>query len=179
MNQNCKYEVCTYWGWFRLDEGAYQDYLRGKLWISWVPGQKEQLPTEKSKPCNVTAEAELLQKEAARGNPYSIFRQHFPDSRITAPYRDSMGTISTYELSLSVRSSNGLMRAGIDCLGRLAETLLEENGLRKIRNLGAKSETEILNCFFNHCYSLLSTEQQAVWWQQMLDDREREDRQIP
>ena len=31
MNQNCKYEVHTYWGWFRLDEGAYQDYLAGKL----------------------------------------------------------------------------------------------------------------------------------------------------
>ena len=26
-----KYEVHTYWGWFRLDEGAYQDYLAGKL----------------------------------------------------------------------------------------------------------------------------------------------------
>lgn len=31
------YEVETYWGWFRLDEGAFQDYLDKKLWITWIP----------------------------------------------------------------------------------------------------------------------------------------------
>ena len=31
------YEVETRWGHFRLDEGAYQDYLNNSLWITWTP----------------------------------------------------------------------------------------------------------------------------------------------
>ena len=36
------FDVKTYWGWFRLDRGAYEDYLAGKLWITWVPGNRRQ-----------------------------------------------------------------------------------------------------------------------------------------
>ena len=36
------YEVKTHWGWFRLDEGAYRDYLQGKLWITWKPGRPQE-----------------------------------------------------------------------------------------------------------------------------------------
>ena len=35
------FEVHTYWGWFRLDRGAYEDYVAGKLWITWVPGKRQ------------------------------------------------------------------------------------------------------------------------------------------
>lgn len=49
------------------------------------------------------------------------------------------------DLNLSVRSYNCLKRAGCDTIGdiiRLIEN--DENGLRKIRNLGNRSEAEIL-----------------------------------
>ena len=50
-------------------------------------------------------------------------------------------------LNLSVRSFNCLKRAGCntvrDVLVRIAD---DENGLRKIRNLGSRSEEEILTC---------------------------------
>ena len=32
------YVVRTHLGCFRLDRGAYEDYLAGKLWITWIPG---------------------------------------------------------------------------------------------------------------------------------------------
>ena len=51
------------------------------------------------------------------------------------------------ELALSVRSSNGLMRANAGTFGRLWELLSRETGLRSVRNLGAKSEAEIQKCF--------------------------------
>ena len=38
MENGAKYEVNTYWGWFRLDEGASRDYLAGRLWICRTPG---------------------------------------------------------------------------------------------------------------------------------------------
>ena len=64
------YEVQTHWGWFRLDEGAYRDYLAGKLWITWTPGNLN-LPARYEQDIqplspNVTAEAIRLRDTAAK-----------------------------------------------------------------------------------------------------------------
>ena len=49
------------------------------------------------------------------------------------------------ELNLSVRSYNCLKRAGANTIGDILKLTDEEgNGLRKIRNLGSRSEKEIL-----------------------------------
>ena len=49
------------------------------------------------------------------------------------------------ELNLSVRSYNCLKRAGCNTVGDILALLAEdEDGLRKVRNLGSRSETEIL-----------------------------------
>ncbi len=54
------------------------------------------------------------------------------------------------ELNLSVRSYNCLKRAGCDTVGAILTLLKEdEDGLRKIRNLGSRSEQEILECVRN------------------------------
>ncbi len=70
------YEVKTHWGWFRLDEGAYRDYLQGKLWITWKPGR----PQEQQKidgavelmPTNISEEAVQLRDKAGRYGVYSM-----------------------------------------------------------------------------------------------------------
>jgi len=36
LNPNCIYEVKTHWGYFKLCERAYEDYLKGILWITWI-----------------------------------------------------------------------------------------------------------------------------------------------
>ena len=49
------------------------------------------------------------------------------------------------ELNLGVRSFNCLKRAGCDTIGEVLAYMDEDGlGLRKIRNLGSRSETEIL-----------------------------------
>lgn len=51
------------------------------------------------------------------------------------------------DLNLSVRSYNCLKRAGCNTVGDILSLIAEdENGLRRIRNLGSRSETEILEC---------------------------------
>ena len=53
--------------------------------------------------------------------------------------------IEISELNLSVRSFNCLKRAGCNTVGQIIKILDEdERGLRKIRNLGSRSEAEIL-----------------------------------
>ena len=72
-------------------------------------------------------------------------------------------------MNLSVRSSNCLMRTGANTLGKLFDLMSGGQGLRSVRNLGAKSEREINQVFFATCYSLLSPGEQAAFWQRTLD----------
>ena len=66
----------------------------------------------------------------------------------------------------------GLMRAGAKSFGALRELLMRENGLRSVRNLGLKSEQEILHSFFNACYAMLRPGEQAMFWQGALDGKQ-------
>ena len=141
------YEVKTHWGWFRLDEGAYRDYLQGKLWITWKPGR----PQEQQKidgavelmPTNISEEAVQLRDKAGRYGVYSTLQQLIPGEQVIIPYKQRMSSLSIEEMNLSVRDSNGLMRAGASTFGKLRELMDRETGLRGVRNLGTKSEKEI------------------------------------
>jgi len=168
MNPNCVYEVHTYWGGFLLDEGAYRDYLSGKLWITWVPGGPQQKAEAEAVPANVSGEAVRLRELAAKSDAYSVCFRFFPGGRAEVPYRKRMCDISIEEMCLSVRASNGLMRAGADTFGKVKAIMEQDSGLRAIRNLGVKSEKEIKPAFFNGCYLLLNEYEKAAWWQELI-----------
>ncbi len=52
------------------------------------------------------------------------------------------------ELDLHVRAYNGLKRAGFDTIGQLAEAVAGGTDLRRIRNCGSKSYSEIMEKLF-------------------------------
>ena len=62
------------------------------------------------------------------------------------------------------------MRANAGTFGRLWDLMNRENGLRAVRNLGAKSEAEIKHCFFDACYLFLTPSEQAIYWQRIIND---------
>ena len=167
------YDVHTHWGWFRLDEGAYRDYLKGALWITWTPGKTNKpVPVDENLqplPPDVTEEAVRMRDATAKRDACLFLREHFPGAEVEIPYRVRMRDIPIDEMSLTVRSSNGLMRAGAKTFGELRELILREDGLRSVRNLGQKSEQEILHNFFNACYGMLRPGEQAVFWQIVLE----------
>ena len=87
------YEVRTHWGWFRLDRGAYEDYLAGKLWITWIPGKpKEQAEQQKEDvlPPNVTDAAIRLRDLAYRHGAYVTFQSAFPGGTVEIPFKQRM-----------------------------------------------------------------------------------------
>lgn len=84
-----------------------------------------------------------------------------------------MSEIGIDELNLSVRASNGLMRAGIDTFGKLNEMMKTDRGIAGIRNLGAKSVKEINKAFLLFTYSQLSPAERAEYWQRMIDNDSR------
>ena len=74
-------------------------------------------------------------------------------------------------MSLSVRASNGLMRAGADTLEKLYGLMKKENGLAGVRNLGVKSIREITEAFLAVTYSMLTVYEKLLFWQELLDKK--------
>lgn len=175
MNPNCIYEVKTYWGHFRLDEGAYEDYLKDKLWITWVPGEHNQAKITAAPPIHVSDEAAELYNKAEKLGAWELLQAAFPWETATLPFNGRMSEVEIYEMNLSVRASNGLMRAGIKTLGKLAELVALPNGLKSIRNLGAKSEREILRSFAELCYEKLTYREKLEFWQKAITNSSRHD----
>ena len=170
MRNGARYVVTTHWGTFSLDEGSYQDYLAGKLWICWTPGNPERTQKTVSGyvPPNVTDRAIVLREQADRiGILATLHQLGIHDALV--PYSIRLADLSIDEMSLTVRSSNGLKRANIHTFSKLKEVLSIENGLLNIRNIGQKSIKEIKQLFFEECYARLLPYEKAQYWQEVLD----------
>ena len=170
MGNGARYVVTTHWGTFSLDEGAYQDYLAGKLWISWTPGKQEPRENKVSDyiPPHVTDHAIDLREQADRKGVL-ITLADLGVQRALVPFSTRLSDISIDEMNLTVRSSNGLKRANLHNFGQLKDRMEMENGITSIRNLGAKSEREIKTLFFTECYAKLLPYERAQYWQEVLD----------
>ena len=169
MGNSPRYKVQTRYGWFSLDEGSYRDYLAGKLqWINWPPLRDPNEPVRKEPlPPDVSAEAITLREKAAKSGMQEVLQEFavFPH----APCKERMFHIPIYEINLSVRASNGLMRAGVQTYGKLDQLIRSENGIAAVRNLGAKSVKEIQEAFLLECYTRLLPYEKAEFWQEILD----------
>lgn len=166
MKNGARYIVTTRWGTFSLDEGAYQDYLRGALWITWEPGQKrrERVKEESAVPPHTSEQAITLRELANRyGFIHTLHSIGIHNTE--PPYVERFADISIDELTLSVRSSNGLKRAGVHTFGKLFALMQKDNGIKSVRNLGEKSVREITQIFFEECYSRMLPYEKAVYWE--------------
>ena len=129
----------------------------------------EEPPKALLQPPNITDEAIRLRDLATKKGVYRIMQEMCGGAAIEVPFRNRMSKMKIEEMNLSVRSSNCLMRAKASTFGELWELMCNEHGLRAVRNLGAKSEAEIQRCFLVACYSLLSHDEQAAFWQKIVD----------
>ena len=170
MKNGARYVVTTHWGTFSLDEGSYQDYLAGKLWICWTPGKQEltQSTATGYVPPNVTDRAISLRDQSDRIGILATL-QKLGIYEATVPYSTRLADLSIDEMNLTVRSSNGLKRANIHTFSNLKDVMRTENGLNHIRNIGTKSIKEIKQFFFEECYSRLLPYEKAQYWQEVLD----------
>ena len=170
MKYGARYVVTTHWGTFSLDEGSYQDYLAGKLWICWTPGKQVQPQSTATGyvPPNVTERAVSLRDQSDRIGILATL-QKLGVYEAILPYSTRLAELSIDEMNLTVRSSNGLKRANIHTFSNLKDVLGTENGLSHIRNIGTKSIKEIKQFFFEECYTRLLPYEKAQYWQEVLD----------
>ena len=167
MAKGPRYVVQTRYGTFSLDEGSYRDYLAGKSWINWPPQKSAgAVARQEEMPPDVSDEALRLRESAAKRGAAAVLEGFAVKP---SPCVKRLCDESIYELSLTVRASNGLMRAGVQTFGRLRELLESEQGIMGIRNLGVKSAQEIERAFLVECYARLLPYERAIFWQNVLD----------
>ena len=169
MKNGARYVVTTRWGTFSLDEGSYQDYLAGKLWICWTPGKSEQKSSAEHIPVNVTERGIALREQADKIGVLAVMHKLEIHEAIV-PYSPRLAELNIGKMNLTVRSSNGLKRANIHTFGQLKERLEIEDGLLKLRNIGQKSVREIKQLFFEECYARLLPYERAQYWQDVMDN---------
>ncbi len=171
------YEITTQWGNVQLDERSYRDYLAGRSWLSpafdVMGTAKTRAATVEACPRDISRQAISYRSEADKAGVWETVQRGFPGMAVQIPYRRRMSEIGIDELNLSVRASNGLMRAGIDTFGKLNEMMKTDRGIAGIRNLGAKSVKEINKAFLLFTYSQLSPAERAEYWQRMIDNDSR------
>ena len=167
MARGPRYVVQTRYGTFSLDEGSYRDYLAGKSWINWPPQRPAgQAVAQEALPPDVSDEAIRLRERAAKQGAWTVLQEF---SVKPSPCVKRLEGESIYDLCLTVRASNGLMRAGVQTFGRLRELIESEQGILGIRNLGEKSAREIERAFLTECYAKLLPYERAIFWQTVLD----------
>ena len=172
MKNGARYVVTTHWGTFSLDESSYQDYLAGKLWICWTPGEpKQQSAPSDYPPINVTDRAIALREQADKIGILETL-QKLGIHEAIVPFSARLAELGIDEMNLTVRSSNGLKRANIHSFSQLYDRMQAENGLISIRNIGQKSHKEIKQLFFTECYARLLPYEKARYWQEILDNFE-------
>ncbi len=88
--------------------------------------------------------------------------------RIAVPISGSSCSLALEELNLSVRSYNGLKRAGINNIGELVD-LINNGDINRIRNLGKKSITEVKTKLLVEGYDALSDRKKLRFLEKLLE----------
>ena len=114
--------------------------------------------------------AEGLKKLADNTNPLEVLYEFGDNVRIRIPVTKAVCDMNISELELSVRSSNGLMRAGLDTVGKVIDEAMSENGIEGVRNLGKKSISEIKTALFLVGYTKLSSREKVEFWEYAVEN---------
>ena len=117
----------------------------------------------------ISQEAVRLREPSQQRDVYLMLQLYCPGRQVGLPYRQRMAELLIDEMNLSVRSSNALMRSNARTFGGVMDLMLSKNGLKRVRNLGIKSEREIVRNFFSACYYRLNPEEQSAFWQNVIE----------
>jgi DNA-directed RNA polymerase subunit alpha len=88
---------------------------------------------------------------------------------VSVPFTKNACNTSVDDLDFSVRASNSLKRAGVFTVGDIIDLIMGEEGLKKVRNLGKKTENEIKTKVLAFGYSRLTENEQKQFLIEMIN----------
>ena len=111
----------------------------------------------------------LMYAEKQCGLVDTLHRIFGKNIKVNVEFSKSACDASIEELVLSVRSYNALRRANVTTLGDLIERL-NEGGLKSIRNLGAKSYSEIQTKMLVYGFERLSEREKSEFFYNLVEN---------
>lgn len=111
----------------------------------------------------------LIDAQKEFGLVETLHRVFGRNIRVNVGFSQSACNSSIEELVLSVRSYNALRRANVSTLGDLIERL-NEGCLKSIRNLGAKSYSEIQTKMLVYGFERLSEREKYEFFSRLVED---------
>lgn len=111
----------------------------------------------------------LLEAEKQCGLVDTLHRVFGKNIKVNLSFSKSACYANIEELLLSVRSYNALRRANITTLGGLIERL-NEGDLKSIRNLGAKSYSEIQTKILVYGFERLSEKEKREFFSNLVEN---------
>ena len=111
----------------------------------------------------------LMDAEKQCGLVDTLYRIFGKNIKVNVGFSKSACDASIEELVLSVRSYNALRRANVSTLGDLIERL-NEGCLKSIRNLGAKSYSEIQTKMLVYGFERLSEREKSEFFYNLVEN---------
>lgn len=111
----------------------------------------------------------LINTEKQYGLVETLHRVFGKNIRVNVGFSKSACDSSIEDLVLSVRSYNALRRANITTIGDLIERL-NEGGLKTVRNLGAKSFSEIQTKIMVYGFEQFSEKEKAAFFDYLVEN---------
>lgn len=108
--------------------------------------------------------AKILREEADREGVVAVLLPYAAECQVSIPIPQSLWETEITELQLSVRSSNGLMRAGLRTVGLVCDCIMSDRGLASLRNVGKKSIAEIKAAILTEAYARLDSSGKDAFW---------------
>lgn len=89
--------------------------------------------------------------------------------KVKVPMSNELWIRSMDELNIKARSANGLKSVNADSIGKVAELIMSEDGLTRIRNLGKKSISEIKTAMLISGYNMLTEKEKTDFWRYVIE----------
>lgn len=97
---------------------------------------------------------------------YSVFGKSVT---IKIPFTKKACDSSIDELDFSARANNSMKRGAVFTVGEIIDIINGEDGLKRIRNLGTKTENEIKTKILVYAYEHLTENEKKVFFYDLLD----------
>lgn len=170
-----RYVIETWFGPCLVDEGAYRDYLAGDSWLNWTPGKKKNKTKTAAAEEGWSREVLEWREQADRTGIKAAVEAFGAEPFLPELIPERLYPLSIQELDLTVRASNGLMRAGADQVSKVLDLMKGERGLMAVRNLGLKSTAEIQTVLLEECYHRMTPSERGAFWKKLQHQNGKED----
>lgn len=116
----------------------------------------------------------IVSKMASGKSLTDALKDVYTKRRVSISYNEDMMTVSIYNLRMSSRVTNALMRAHLTTLGEVIE-FCDQQKITNVKTLGVNGGTEVFEAILNYLWTEMTEDEQMDF---LIDVVERNDKNL-